>query len=137
MTHIEIGGSCLCGAMRYRVSGEAQRFYHCHCSRCRKASGTGHASNLLVTPAEGLHWVSGGDLLASYKVPEAKRFRNCFCPQCGSPMPRVIPELDGVLVPAGSLDTPAPIQPSARIFYDSRADWSCGGDGLPVYPEYP
>jgi hypothetical protein len=137
MADIEIGGSCLCGAMRYRISGEVQRFYHCHCSRCRKSTGTGHASNLLVTPAESLHWVSGGDLLASYKVPEAKRFRNCFCPQCGSPMPRVIPELDGVLVPAGSLDTPSPIQPSARIFYDSRADWSCSGDGLPVYPEYP
>lgn len=137
MTHIEIGGSCLCGAMRYEISGEAQRFYHCHCSRCRKATGTGHASNLLVTPAESIHWVSGGDLLASYKVPEAKRFRNCFCPQCGSPMPRVIPELDGVLVPAGSLDGESPVLPQARIFWDSRALWSCSDDALPRYAEYP
>lgn len=137
MHQVTLKGSCLCGAMRYSVSGEVQRFYHCHCSRCRKATGTGHASNLLVTPADSIEWLAGGELLACYKVPEAKRFKNCFCPQCGSPMPRVIPELDGVLIPAGSLDTPSPIRPSARIFYDSRADWSCSGDELPVYPEYP
>lgn len=137
MTAIEAGGSCLCGAIRYSVRGEAVRFYHCHCSRCRKATGTGHASNLLVTPQASLVWEAGGELLACYRVPEAARFRNCFCPQCGSPMPRSIPELDAVLLPAGSLDEPPPITPSARIFYDSRVDWSCGGDGLPVCPEYP
>lgn len=137
MSHIEAGGSCLCGALRYIIRGEVLRFYHCHCTRCRKATGTGHASNLLVTPAGSIEWIAGGELLASYKVPEAKRFRNCFCPQCGSPMPRVIPELDGVLIPAGSLDNEPPVQPQARIFWDSRAQWSCSGDELPVFPEYP
>jgi len=137
MTHIELGGSCLCGALRYELRGEVQRFYHCHCSRCRKTTGTGHASNLLVTPATSLHWVSGGDLLATYRVPEAQRFRNCFCPQCGSPLPRVIPELDAVLVPAGTLDGEPPVAPQARIFWDSRAQWSCADEGLPRYPEYP
>jgi hypothetical protein len=137
MIHIETGGSCLCGAMRYELRGEVQRFYHCHCSRCRKATGTGHASNLLVTPATSLHWVSGGDLLATYKVPEAERFRSCFCPQCGSPLPRVVPELDAVVVPAGTLDAEPPLAPQARIFWDSRAQWSCSGDDLPCYPEYP
>ncbi len=39
-------GSCLCGEVRYTATGEESRFYHCHCKRCRKASGTGHASNL-------------------------------------------------------------------------------------------
>jgi hypothetical protein len=137
MTAIDASGSCLCGTIRYTIRGEAVRFYHCHCSRCRKATGTGHASNLFVTPADSLRWERGGELLACYKVPEAKRFRNCFCPQCGSPLPRTIPELDAVLVPAGSLDTPPPIEPAARIFYDSRAEWSCSGDDLPVFPEYP
>ena len=137
MSHTELAGSCLCGAIRYAVSGTAVRFYHCHCSRCRKATGTGHASNLLVTPADGIHWLAGSDLIASYRLPEAKRFRNCFCTRCGGPVPRVIPELDGVLIPAGTLDCAPPFAPQARIFYDSRVDWSCAGDGLPVYPEYP
>jgi hypothetical protein len=136
MSHAELTGSCLCGAIRYQVSGEAVRFYHCHCSRCRKATGAGHASNLLVTPADSIRWLAGADLIASYRLPEAKRFRNCFCTRCGGPVPRVIPELDGVLIPAGTLDCAPPFPPQARIFHASRVDWSCSDD-LPVYPEYP
>lgn len=137
MSDITLTGSCLCGSVKYEISGKAQRFYHCHCQRCRKATGTGHASNLLVTPENGLRWLKGEELLQRYKVPEAERFYNLFCSQCGSPMPRVVPELDGVLIPAGSLNGEPPMQPSARIFWDSRAQWSCGSDGLPVYAEYP
>jgi hypothetical protein len=137
MSDVTMNGGCLCGAVRYQVSGEAQRFYHCHCRRCRKATGTGHASNLLVTPLESIQWIEGESLLRRYKVPEAERFFNCFCSRCGSPMPRVVPELDGVLIPAGSLDDEPPLHPQARIFWDSRAEWSCSGDDMPVFSEYP
>jgi hypothetical protein len=136
MTQTTVKGSCLCGAVHYEVSGEAQRFYHCHCQRCRKATGTGHGSNLLVTPHTSITWRQGEALLARYKVPEAERFFNCFCSRCGSPMPRVVPELDGVLIPAGSLDTPSPLPAQCRIFWGSRAEWSCS-DALPVFAEYP
>ncbi len=132
----ELTGSCLCGAVTYRIKGEAQRFYHCHCGRCRKATGTGHASNLLVTPQTSITWLTGEDLLKRFKVPDAERFYNCFCSQCGSPMPRVVPQLDGVLIGAGSLDVEPEMVPQARIFWDSRAEWSCE-DGLPQFAEYP
>ncbi len=46
MTTTTLRGSCLCGAVHYEAVGEVRRFLHCHCSRCRKATGTGHASNL-------------------------------------------------------------------------------------------
>jgi len=137
MVNVSLTGSCLCGSVRYEIEGEAQRFYHCHCLRCRKTTGTGHASNMLVTPLASLTWKSGEELLRSYKVPEAERFYNCFCSQCGSPMPRVVPELSGVIIPAGTLNEEPPIVPGARIFQGSRAQWSCAGDDLPVYQEYP
>ncbi len=136
MLETKIEGSCLCGAVKYQVTGKTKRFYHCHCQRCRKATGTGHASNLLIEPMSSIQWLQGEALLARYKVPQAERFYNCFCQQCGAPMPRVVPELDAVLIPAGSLDTPPPFPPQGRIFWDSRADWSCE-DALPVYAEYP
>jgi len=137
MTDVNVTGSCLCGSVRYEISGAAQRFYHCHCQRCRKTTGTGHASNLLVTPVSSLSWLAGEELLRRYKVPEAERFYNCFCSHCGSPMPRVVPELDAVVIPAGTLDVEPPIRPQARIFWDSRAAWSCSGDDIPPFPEYP
>ena len=137
MTETSLTGSCLCGTVKYQLEGNAIRFYHCHCQRCRKATGTGHASNLLIKPLDSLTWLQGEEALSKYKVPEAERFYNCFCKDCGSPMPRVVPELDGILVPAGTLDEEAPIQPGARIFWGSRALWSCEAGGLPVFDEYP
>ena len=137
MNNVTLAGSCLCGAVKYEVSGEAQRFYHCHCQRCRKATGTGHASNLLVTPLDSLRWLAGEELLQRYKVPEAERFYTCFCSHCGGPMPRTVPELNAVLIPAGSLDSEPPMSPQARIFQGSRALWSCSDDALPGFAEYP
>lgn len=136
MTSPTFRGGCLCGAVQYEISGAPTKFYHCHCQRCRKATGTGHASNLFLQPGS-INWLKGEELIRLYKVPEAKRFSNCFCTNCGSRVPRYMKEVDAVIIPADSLDSEPPIQPQARIFWDSRADWSCSGDDLPTYSEYP
>lgn len=130
-----LSGSCLCGEVSYRAHGDVRKFYHCHCMRCRKATGTGHASNLFV--AGTLEWVSGEDALGVYRLPEAERFSNTFCRQCGSRMPRAIPDMGAVMIPAGSLDDEPGFMPQARIFGDSRATWSCDEASLPVFAEYP
>lgn len=129
-------GSCLCSGVQYELSGEIKRFYHCHCRRCRKATGTGHASNIMVK-AEHFAWLKGETLLARFKVPDAERFYTQFCSHCGSAMPRDVPQLGMVVIPAGSLDSEVAVQPQARIFWDSRAPWSCSHDEIPVFAEYP
>ena len=136
MTDTTLKGSCLCGAVQYEATGEPKRFWHCHCTRCRKASGTGHASNIFLQPAS-LKWLSGQEKVRSFNVPEAKRFTNAFCETCGARMPRQVKDTDAVIIPAGSLDVEAPLKPAGRIFYDSRASWSCEADALPVHAEYP
>ncbi|TAM47002.1 MAG: GFA family protein [Gammaproteobacteria bacterium] len=136
MTSATFRGSCLCGSVQYEISGEPAKFYHCHCQRCRKATGTGHASNLIVKPGT-LKWIKGEELIKSYKVPEAKRFTNCFCSNCGGRVARYSKEIDMFVIPAGSLDSEPPIRPQARIFWGSRADWSCSAGELPTYSEYP
>jgi len=135
MVQSTIKGSCLCGAVKYQVGGEPKRFFHCHCTRCRKSTGTGHSSNLFIQPGV-LKWLSGEEQIRTFKVPEATRFTNNFCATCGSRLPRQAKDSDIVMIPAGSLDDAAPIKPQARIFSGSRANWSCAGDELPVYPEY-
>ena len=136
MAQSSLKGSCLCGAVTYEASGEPKRFYHCHCARCRKVTGTGHASNLFLQPAT-LTWLTGEEQIRAFKVPEAQRFTNSFCANCGSRVPRQARDSDIVMIPAGSLDDAAPIMPQARIFSGSRASWSCTDDEIPVYPEYP
>ena len=136
MTQPTLNGSCLCGAVQYEISGEPKKFYHCHCRRCRKASGTGHASNLLIKPGS-IKWIKGEELIRAYKIPEAKRFTSQFCTVCGSQVPRYVKETDFIVIPAGSLDDEPAFQPQARIFWDSRASWSCGDEKIPVHSEYP
>ena len=136
MPESTLKGSCLCGAVKYEVTGEPKRFYYCHCSRCRKATGTGHAANLFLQPGT-LRWLAGRERVVEYKVPEAVRFTNSFCSICGSRVPRQAPGADVVMIPAGSLDDAAPIKPQAGIFADSRADWSCTDAALPTYPAMP
>ena len=128
-------GGCLCGAVTYTASGEPRRFYHCHCRRCRKATGTGHASNLFIKGTLTFH--SGEDRIAWFKVPDAKHFSNTFCRDCGSRRPRVNAEAGSVMIPAGSLDDEPGFSVQARIFSDSRAAWSCDETALPTFPEYP
>jgi hypothetical protein len=136
MTNETFAGGCLCGAVRYEISGIVRTFLHCHCQRCRKATGTGHASNLLIDPDTAV-WLSGEDKLASYKVPDAKRFRTVFCSVCGSSLPRIAPDMSLAVIPAGSLDTEPATLPVGRIFSASKASWSCDNSELPSWPEYP
>jgi len=136
MSDVKLQGGCLCGAVRYEASGNPARFYHCHCSRCRKSSGTGHATNLFLTEAQ-LIYTQGEELVRRYKIPEAERFTRQFCSECGSSVARYVPELNAVIIPAGSLDSEPPIKPQARIYWDSRADWSCSDEPLPRFAELP
>lgn len=129
-------GSCLCGALRYNVSGEPAQFWHCHCSRCRKATGTGHASNLFVKGG-GIGWTGDTGLVKTFKLPDAKRFTRTFCAQCGGPLPREIPDMGLVMIPAGTLEDEPDIAPQGRIFSGSKAAWSCGGDDIPSFEHYP
>ena len=129
-------GSCLCGSVRYEIEGDPLVFNHCYCSRCRKASGTGHASNIIMRSPDKAEWTSGEDLLGEFKVPDAERFRTVFCTRCGSQLPRVAPDNAYAVIPAGSLDTDSPIQPTDRIMWDSRTDWSCDDRDIPTWSKY-
>ncbi len=136
MSDIQLSGSCLCGSVAYEIRGELRQFNHCHCERCRKATGTGHATNIVMIPAV-VEWTAGESLLSDYKLPEAKRFATVFCSVCGSLMPRVAPDNSIAVIPAGTLDDDPGIRPERRIFQDSRSAWSCPADDLPGFDQYP
>ena len=136
MSSDKYSGSCICGSVKYEITGEFRFFFHCHCGRCRKSTGTGHASNVILNP-DAVEWMDGEDLIGSYKVPDAERFRTVFCKNCGGPLPRVAPDLSMAVIPAGTLDSNPEINPTGYIFGDSKAAWSCDSRELPTWAEYP
>jgi hypothetical protein len=107
--------------VRFRIAGEFQNFFLCHCARCRKDTGSAHAANLFSTTA-GLEWLSGGELVRSFQLPGTRHVHG-FCATCGSALPSL--QMGGALlvVPAGSLDTPVGLRPDAHISMADRADW--------------
>jgi hypothetical protein len=129
-------GSCLCSGVAYRVEGKPTVARNCHCGRCRKARGAAHASNL-VTSADGVRFTRGAELLAEYKVPEARFFTHVFCRACGSSLPRIDRGRNLAVVPMGSLDDDPGIRPSMHIFVGSKAPWYEIPDDLPQHAEYP
>lgn len=128
-------GSCLCGAVRYEVSGQIESFYLCHCTRCRKATGSAHAANLFSTTAR-VRWISGENVIGRFSVPNTKHSRS-FCKQCGSPVPTT--QMEGALwvVPAGGLDGDVPHRPNAHIFGAERAAWDLDLDSVHTFDALP
>ncbi len=136
MTNGNLRGSCLCGRVTYEVRPPFSKFAHCHCQRCRKATGAAHASNLYLSPGQ-LTWRTGEGAIRRFDLPSAASFARWFCSECGGPVPRLSRSGKTVVVPAGSLDDHPAEMPKARIFCDSEAPWACGADDLPRHSEYP
>ena len=129
-------GTCLCGEIAYESTGKPLRMWNCHCSRCRRARGAAHTSNLFV-PIDGFRWTRGESLVAEFKVPEARFFGVAFCTRCGGKVPRVSRERSSVVVPAGALDTDPGMRPLAHIYVGSKAPWFEITDDLPQFAEGP
>lgn len=132
----EAKGSCLCQAVQYTITDNLGLFQYCHCSRCRKFSGSAFASNLLVAP-EHFTWTQGEEYVQRYELPGARHFATCFCSRCGSSLPWLAQSGKAVVVPAGTLDSAVDIRPSQNLFCDSDADWYTAAESLPQYAEMP
>jgi hypothetical protein len=128
-------GSCLCGAVAYELRAPT-RMFNCHCSRCRRGRSAAHTTNLF-TKVDDFAFTRGEDLVAHYKVPEARLFTIAFCTRCGGKAPRVAPDRGIVSVPAGTLDTDSGMRPQAHIYVASKAPWFEITDDVPQYAEMP
>ena len=131
-----VKGSCLCGEVSYEIEGPYKIFQFCHCSRCRKFTGSAHASNLFVPP-ERFKWTKGEALVGRYEHPDAKYFATCFCKQCGSSLPWAVKGGKNIVVTAGTLDSDPGIRPLWNIFWKSKASWYEGTGHLPKHEEFP
>ncbi|GAB3332156.1 GFA family protein [Marilutibacter aestuarii] len=136
MSGSTLQGGCLCGAVRFEATSPFRRMVHCHCSRCRRSTGTGHATNIAVDSGQ-FAWLSGESAISRFDLPGAERFGKWFCSHCGCPLPRRSRDGSFVMIPAGSLDAAPPILPGDHIFWGSRVEWGCPSGGIPTHDTYP
>lgn len=131
-----INGSCLCGEVSYVITGNIGIFQYCHCSRCRKFTGSVHAANLFVAP-EQFAWSRGSESVGVYVPDHTRHFATAFCKKCGSSLPWKSKSGRVVVIPAGTLDQHPGIEPSQNIFWGSRAPWYKSAADLPKFEELP
>ena len=124
-----VGGSCLCGAVRFEIELPTQICAHCHCTMCRRAHGAGYVT-WVVLPHEQLRIRSGEDRLVRFK--SSDHGTRTFCGICGSTLLFETSEhperIDVVLA---NLDGPIDREPQLHVFFDDRVDWISAEDGLP------
>ncbi|WP_286240172.1 GFA family protein [Neptuniibacter halophilus] len=129
-------GSCLCGEVRYEISPPYLHFQYCHCSRCRKATGSAHASNIILPPAQ-FRWLAGEDQVGHFIPEDTRHFANGFCRRCGSTLPWLAKTGKAMVVPAGTLDNGPDMSPEWNLFWESRATWYRLPHELNAYPTLP
>ena len=116
-------GGCLCGAVRYSIAGEVGPAGYCHCTDCRRV--TGSAFNI-AAPVRLADFEITGDL-GSYAHPAESGtiLTRYFCAACGSPIYGASPgHPDVVYVRAGTFDDPDVIRPDRQSWTRSRVDWA-------------
>ena len=127
-----VTGSCLCGGVRFELTLPFRRANHCHCSRCRKHSGTFGETQGRV-PREGFRLLAGDELIRVYRPDDGAV--KAFCSVCGSSLfGGTWPDGDEVSVRFGALDGDPGIRPQYRSFVGSKAPWDdLPDDGLPRF----
>lgn len=128
-----IEGACLCGGVRFEIDRAVGPFELCHCSRCRKATGSAFVAGLGVR-RDDYRLLEGAELIRSYEAPIIERppaYRVAFCSRCGSPVPDPPDDATWLEIPAGLLDGDPGLRPDKHIFVDYDAPWSTLTDDLP------
>ena len=128
-----LAGKCFCGAVHYALPDEFLYAMYCHCSNCRRTTGSAfkpfagiERQKLVVT--------QGADILLVYGDDKAN---NTHCRRCGSLLYSVVRDGAFVHVTLGTLVDDPTIRPSRHIFVGSKASWFTITDDLPQHQEFP
>jgi hypothetical protein len=118
----KLSGGCACGAIRYESDAVPTVMLNCHCSDCRKASGSGYAAIVIVQKFS--LQLSGEARFHKLRGGSGSLIERGFCPDCGSPLFVRLERFPNVLgIQAGSLDDPALHNPSMDVYTDSAPEW--------------
>ncbi len=122
-------GGCLCGAVRYALSGKLRPVVNCHCGQCRRSHGHYAAytsvarDGFALTESRGLKWYRSSPLA-----------RRGFCAECGGSLFWDPPDRDTLSVAAGSLDDATGLTTLCHIYVADKGAYYRIDDGLAQYP---
>lgn len=124
-------GGCYCGEVRFQATGKPLRVMHCHCTICRRTSGSAVVT-WITFPVSEFKWTKGTPTGLKSTQPATRN----FCSKCGTHMAFTIDGAKELDITVGSLDDPNAFAPMYHIFNDTRLPWMKLHDGLPTYDDW-
>jgi len=127
-----VEGGCLCGAIRYKVTGPSLFVSQCCCKDCQKATGTGH------TTIFGVHGsqlqMQGTPATYTNKGDTGGAVTRHFCGTCAGRL-YTSGDLPGevIILQAGSLDDPNAVTPESVIYMKDAVSWDRFDPALPKF----
>jgi hypothetical protein len=116
---VEFTGGCLCGAIRYQVSGDLVRMAMCHCDDCRRATGSSFATNVFVKE-EDLEILQGSPKAFEHPADSGNTMTKEFCGDCGSQLFGHNSTGTGVkALKVGCIDDASFVAPQAEVYISS------------------
>jgi hypothetical protein len=130
MTRATYAGGCLCGAVRYEITGPVSNPCYCHCTTCRRATGAP------LVPwgtfaREAVRIVRGR--LSEFR--SSAQVSRGFCAHCGTSLTyRHEARAGEIDVTLATLDDPTLVPPRMHVWVKDRLPWVAIGDDLPQLP---
>jgi len=124
-----IKGGCLCGGIRFELDGSVTMCRYCHCTNCRKFSGTANAAWGLANAVEFKQTVTNTEVM---KFDAGLGSLRTFCSVCGSPLwfhPKDMPEFIGIAL--GAIDEGEVSPPGVHLWVRSSPAWETIEGDLP------
>jgi hypothetical protein len=125
-------GKCLCGDVQYEVADAFLYAQNCHCSNCRRATGSAFKPFAGIERSK-LRLTSGAESLSLFGEEDA---HDAHCKACGSLLYSVVRDAQFVHVTLGTLVEAPTIRPTAHILVGSKAPWFTITDDLPQHQEF-
>jgi hypothetical protein len=127
-------GSCLCESVTFEVDKERLSLYQCHCSLCRKQSGT-FSNAATIVSEQSYRITSGEDCISKWK--KNTGFSSNFCARCGSPVPNRLQNTEYFWIPAGLLEDVGEMRIESHLFIGSKASWEQASSNAKTHEEFP
>jgi hypothetical protein len=113
-------GSCLCGAVRWRLAARPLAVNACHCMDCKKTTG---ATNVVMLIAKSEDFSSSGETQSYRKRADSGRELDISrCTKCGTRLfHHNLASRALVFIAAGTLDDPSWAVPTSHIWIEKAS----------------
>ncbi len=127
-----ISGSCLCGKVKYKITGDVGDIVHCHCQTCQKAHGSAFSSVAAVN--DNAFSLTGADSLKFFESsPGKKRY---FCSNCGTQIYAKKNNTKHIVLRLGSLDDNPKSNEKSHIWVSQKASWYSINSDIPEHQQF-